>query len=110
MLASRTHLYICEHFDPSIIEGNRYYQVLSSLYIERYYGLNKTNLNKVIHPIVDSSCIGGSPGKKLDQCKFNGYLSFDEICNPCEVKEFQEQCEELCVTTHGPEFGPYKLK
>ena len=105
-----TYHFICEHFDPSIDAGDRYYHEVSPRYIERVYDLNATNLNdEVIHPIVDSSCIGGSPGKKLDQCKFNGYLSYDEVCNPCEVKEFQEQCEELCVTTQGPQFGPYRL-
>ena len=102
--------YICEHFDPSIDAGDRYYHELSSIHIERVYDLNKTNLNdEVIHPIVDNFCIGGSPGKKLDECKFNGYLSYDEICNPCAVKEFREQCGELCVTTQGPQFGPYRL-
>ena len=65
--------------------------------------------DEVLHPITNSSCIGESPGQNLDQCKFNGYLSYDELCNPCEVKEFKEQCEEVCEKTTGPPFGPYRL-
>ena len=101
-------MYICEHFDPSVDTGSHYYRDLNDPYIERVYGLNATMLDDdVFHTIANSSCIGGSPGKNLDQCKFDGYLIFDELCNPCEVKEFKEQCEELCEMTTGPQFGPF---
>ena len=102
---------ICEHFDPSVNAGSRYYVKESPLFI-RVYNLDTTNINdEVIQPIVNRSCIGESPRnlKKLDQCNFNGYLTYDELCNPCEVKEFKEQCEELCEMTTGPEFGPFGL-
>ena len=61
-------------------------------------------------PFVNNSCIGEFPGKKLDQCYFNGYLEFNELCNPCEKKEFKEQCDELCKTTTGSPYGAYQLK
>ena len=117
-----TNISICEHFDSSIDTETRYYHEIYSGYIHRVHGLNEslaTNFSdlatvnwlyySVIQPYVNSSCIAKSPGKKLDQCKFNGYLNYDELCNPCEVKEFKKQCEELCVTTTGPPFGPFKL-
>ena len=119
---------ICKHFDPSVDAESRYYKkydflTSTSLGSKRVYGLNATmmkqlsdyaasmsqNRSNIPQPIVDSSCIGESPGKELDQCEFNGYLSVDELCNPCEVKEFKEQCEYLCVRTVGTPFGPYKL-
>jgi len=65
--------------------------------------------SRIIRPIVNNSCIGESPGKELDQCKFNGYLTYDELCNPCEVKEFKDQCDYLCERTTGPPFGPYGI-
>ena len=104
-------IFICEHFDPSVDAGSRYYREYEDdSYIERVYGSNATKLNdEILHPITNSSCIGGSPGKNLDQCKFDGYLNYDELCNPCKVKEFKEQCEELCEMTTGPEFGPFGL-
>ena len=99
---------ICEHFDPSVNAGSRYYgELIEDIFI-RVYNLDTTNLNgEVIQPIVNRSCIGESPGKKLDQCKFNGYLSYDELCNPCEVKEFKDHCEEICEKTKGPPFGGF---
>ena len=109
VLAKRTlkPRFICEHFDPSVDAGKRYYHKH-----KRVYGVNATNLHprdEIIQPIVNSSCIGESPGKDLSQCQFNGYLSYDELCNPCEAKEFKEQCEELCEITAGPVFGGYEL-
>ena len=109
--------YICKHFDPSVDAESRYYKQFSSIISRQVYDLNATMIKQlsdytdsdIIQPIVDSSCIGESPGKELDQCKFNGYLSADELCNPCEVKEFKEQCEYLCVRTAGTSFGPFKL-
>ena len=130
---------ICKHFDPSVDAESRYYKkydflTSTSLGSKRVYGLNATmtkqlsdyaasktqkfypyikemsqNRSTITQPIVNSSCIGESPGKELDQCEFNGYLSADELCNPCEVKEFKEQCEYLCVRTAGTSFGPFKL-
>ena len=35
---------------------------------------NFSDRSDLINPIVNSSCIGESPGKKLDQCRFNGYF------------------------------------
>ena len=107
--------YICKHFDPSVDAESRYYKRIG-LIRRRVYDSNATMIKQpsdyadsdIKQPIVDSSCIGESPGKELDQCEFNGYLSADELCNPCEVKEFKEQCEYLCVRTGTP-FGPYKI-
>ena len=111
---------ICKHFDPSVDAGSRYYR--EYLYernnvscpdgIRRVYDLNETNLDDFDYklPRVNNSCIGEFPGKKLDQCDFNGYLEFTELCNPCEKKEFKEQCDELCKTTTGSPFGAYYLK
>ena len=128
MLAREHTINICKHFDPSVDAESRYYKrnqvypETSALsfqgdYLSQVYDLNATMIKQlsdytdsdIIQPIVDSSCIGESPGKELDQCKFNGYLSADELCNPCEVKEFKEQCEYLCVRTAGTSFGPFKL-
>ena len=98
---------ICEHFDPSVNTESRYY-LKDYPFLLRVYTSDTTSLNdEVIQPIVNSSCIGESPGKKLDQCKFNGYLSYDELCNPCEVKEFKDHCEEICEKTKGPPFGGF---
>lgn len=101
--------FICEHFDSSVDAGSRYYHGVDKTHFsERIYDLNATSLNnKVVQPIVDEKCIGENPGNKLNRCKFNGYLSYDNICNPCGVKEFQEECEELCEMTTGPIYGPY---
>ena len=106
--------FICEHFDPSVDAGKRYYHKLNVNLndFERVYGVNVTNLHPrdwIIQPIVNTSCIGESPGKELGQCKFNGYLTYDELCNPCKVKEFKEECEELCEITTGPVFGGYEF-
>ena len=127
-------LNICKHFDPSVDAESRYYKEYEFLTSsKRVYGLNATmtkqlsdyaasktqkfypyikemsqNRSNITQPIVNSSCIGESPGKELDQCEFNGYLSVDELCNPCEVKEFKEQCEYLCVRTETP-FAAYKI-
>ena len=106
---------ICKHFDPSVDAGSRYYKYNSPFYffiieIRRVYDLNETNLGPdecLSLPIVKNSCIGEFPGKKLDQCYFNGYLELNELCNPCEKKEFKEQCDELCKTTTGSPFGAY---
>ena len=99
---------ICEHFDSSVDTGSRYYRQIDDIFIERVYSLNATVLTEdVFHTIANSSCIGESPGKNLDQCNFDGYLTFHELCHPCEVKEFKEQCEELCEMTTGPPFGPF---
>ena len=106
---------ICKHFDPSIDAGSRYYKYNLPYFhyileIRRVYDLNETNLGPercLSLPIVKNSCIGEFPGKKLDQCYFNGYLEFNELCNPCEKKEFKEQCDELCKTTTGSPFGAY---
>ena len=111
VLAKRKPRFICEHFDPSVDAGKRYYHknFHSS---HRKYRVNETNLHPrdwIIQPIVNTSCIGESPGKELGQCKFNGYLTYDELCNPCKVKEFKEECEELCEITTGPVFGGYKF-
>ena len=137
-MLARDPINICKHFDPSVDAESRYYkrnQVYPETsvfsfqgdYLSQVYDLNATMIKQlrdyesgivdrriVGRPIVDraivnSSCIGESPGKELDQCEFNGYLSVDELCNPCEVKEFKEQCEYLCVRTAGTPFGPYKL-
>ena len=80
---------------------------LNMTFLEELFNLSE---NEIVQPIVNSSCIGESPGKELDQCKFNGYLTIAELCNPCEVKEFKEQCEYLCERTTGPPYGPYTLK
>ena len=107
VLAEEKPRFICEHFDPSVDAGKRYYH---KLFNNRVYGVNATNLHPrdgIIQPIVNSSCIGETPGKNLGQCKFNGYLTYDELCNPCKVKEFKEECEELCEITTGPVFGGY---
>ena len=109
VLAEVKPRFICEHFDPSVDAGKRYYHKHGGKH-KRVYGVNATNFNdEIIQPIVNSSCIGESPGKELGQCEFNGYLSYDELCNPCEVKEFKEQCEELCEITKGPVYGGYKF-
>ena len=85
---------ICKHVNPYVDTERRYYEVTG----------------KEDHIVnVNTSCIGESPGK-LDQCKFDGYLSYDELCNPCKKKEFKEQCGEVCEKTTGPLFGPYFLK
>ena len=108
------NIFICEHYDPSVDVERRYYREVGIFSIERIYGLNDEVMHpisdEVLYPIADRLCIGGSPGKNLDQCKFNGYLKYDELCNPCEVKEFKEQCEELCEITTGPLFGRFVLK
>ena len=80
---------ICEHFDSSVDAGSRYYYQWSPYHnwiASRVYDVNKTikHLNEdpnrnqlwdwVRRPIINSSCIGESQGKKLDECKFNGYL------------------------------------
>ena len=103
---------ICKHFDPSVDAGSRYWEVVSDFELTRVYDLNETNLNEFYLklPIVNNSCIGEFPGKKLDQCYFNGYLEYNELCNPCEKKEFKDQCDELCKTTTGSLFGAYYLK
>ena len=104
-----SHAFICKHFDPSVDAGSRYYHQRSHGEVERVYGLNATTLNdEDIQPKVINSCIGESPGKKMDQCEFDGYLKYDELCNPCENKEFKEQCGELCAT-NWPPFGPFWL-
>ena len=107
---------ICKHFDPSVDAGSRYYKDRKDYYgndvvKNRVYDLNETNLDDFVYklPRVNNSCIGEFPGKKLDQCDFNGYLELNELCNPCEKKEFKEQCDELCKTTTGPPFGAYYL-
>ena len=120
-------LNICKHFDPSVDAESRYYKTSDFDLYSQVFDLTMikqpsyTDYKDLIYyqnypepyfassPIVNSSCIGESPGKELDQCEFNGYLSVDELCNPCEVKEFKEQCEYLCVRTVGTPFGPYKL-
>ena len=91
--------YICKHFDPAYDVGNRYYNQGRRVY----------DSDEGKRPIVNNTCIGESPAQKLDQCKYKGSLRYDELCNPCEVKEFKELCGELCKTTTGPPFGPYKL-
>ena len=105
--------YVCKHFDPSVDAGSRYYrykEIGDGHWLQRVYDLHQTNPNDwIIQPIVTSSCIGDSPGKNLDQCKFNGYLKEHELCNPCEVKKFKKMCEELCETTTGPLFGEFEL-
>ena len=103
---------ICKHFDPSVDAGSRYYEEsdILGLWLQRVYDFNPTNPNSIIQPIVTSSCIGDSPGKNLQQCKFNGYLKEHELCNPCEVKKFKEMCEDLCETTTGPPFGGFMLR
>ena len=113
---------ICKHFDPSVVTESRYYkfdtnQIFFLDEINRVYDLNDLNdydyygyYGKPKLPIVKNSCIGEFPGKKLDQCYFNGYLEYNELCNPCEKKEFKEQCDELCKTTTGPPFGAYDLR
>ena len=101
---------ICKHFDPSVDAGSRHYEQ-EGLERRRVYGYNgNLPLLQIQLPFVNNSCIGEFPGKKLDQCYFNGYLEFNELCNPCEKKEFKEQCDELCKTTTGPPFGAYYLK
>ena len=118
MLALSEERFICKHFDPSVDVGSRYYETDSTLdygFYRQVHGLNATmiikrlNDNEIIKPTVNSSCIGENPGKELDQCKFNGYLTLDEICNPCKAKEFKEQCQHLCERTTGPPFGPYRI-
>ena len=124
-----TKISICEHFDSSIDAKTRYYHSLNPSFIQRLhgnisdwveywdydwdyifdFGSMTESEDKLIQPYVNSSCIGKSRGKDPDKCKFNGFLSYDELCNPCEVKEFKEECEELCVTTTGPPFAPFKL-
>ena len=99
-VACESETHICKHFDPSVDAGNRYYN-----WAKRVYDSDEGK-----RPIVNNSCIGENPGKKLNQCKFNGYLRHDQLCNPCEVKEFKELCGELCETTTGPKFGPYRLR
>ena len=109
---AREPINICKHFDPSVDAESRYYKFgeSSGLWLQRVYDWNTTNPNdSIIQPIVNSSCIGDSPGKNLDQCKFNGYLKKHELCNPCEVEKFKEVCEDLCETTTGPPFGKFKL-
>ena len=115
--------FICKHFDPSVDVGSRYYEEYKGYdfhYVKtnmrQVHGLNaimimkRLNDYEIIQPIVNSSCIGESPGKELDQCKFNGYLTYDEICNPCKVKEFKEQCDYLCqITPCCSPFGPYRI-
>ena len=109
---------ICKHFDPSVDAGSRYYKFRYGYsfsgpsHIRRVYDRNETNLNEFDQklPKVNNSCIGEIPGKKLDQCYFNGYLKYNELCNPCEKKEFKEECDELCKTTTGSPFGAYYLK
>ena len=100
---------ICKSFDHSVVTGRRHYEFLGTHYenwgpdyIRRVYdhGFSLT---------VNSSCIGESPGR-IDQCDFNGYLTYDELCNPCEKEEFKNDCKELCQTTTRPPFGPYILK
>ena len=78
--------------------------------LNEFHETNVYDYEKLQLPIVNNSCIGEFPGKKLDQCDFNGYLEFTELCNPCENKEFKEQCDELCKTTTGPPFGAYQFK
>ena len=81
---------ICEHFDSSVDAGNRYYKSVesdksvesvsitenwSAVIVRRVYDVaNFTYLSDLGNSIVNSSCLGESPGKKLDQCRFNGYL------------------------------------
>ena len=94
---------ICEHFDYSVDAGSRYYEEnyqihrqedyrtdldevvitrkkikLSSAFIVRQVfdviAANISDRPNLRHSIVNSLCIGESPGKKLDQCRFNGYL------------------------------------
>ena len=96
--------HICKHFDPAYDVGNRYYDEVTFFTVTRVYDSYEGK-----RPIVNNSCIGESPAQNLDQCKFNGYLRHDQFCNPCEVKEFKELCGELCETTTGPKFGPYKI-
>ena len=113
---------ICKSFDHSVDTGSRQYETFETNwgphYIRRVYdhGFNVT---------VNSSCIGESPGR-IDQCNYNlasifspnhlithlitNYLTYDELCNPCENRAFKNDCEELCQTTTGPPFGPYILK
>ena len=103
---------ICKHFDPSVDAGSRYYKH-DDYHIRRVYDWNETNAYNYDNPqlpFVNDSCIGEFPGKKLDECYFNGYLEYYELCNPCEKKEFKEQCDELCKTTTGPPFGAYDLR
>ena len=106
---------ICKHFDSSVDAGSRYYkyqpQYDYTSEISRVYDLNG-NLNEFDQKplIVNNSCIGEFPGKNLDECYFNGYLEYHELCNPCEKKEFKEQCDELCKTATGSPFGAYYLK
>ena len=90
------YVYICKHIYPSV-DAERYYYDKGVITVGYPKGVN-----------VSSSCIGEKPGK-LDQCQFNGYLSYDELCNPCKNKEFKEQCEEVCEKTTGPPFGPYSF-
>ena len=119
MLALSEKRFICKHFDPSVDVGSRYYEHDGYVYspLIQVHGWNATMImnrlndleSRILQPIVNNSCIGESPGKELDQCKFNGYLTFDELCNPCEVKEFKEQCDYLCEKTTGPPLGPYGI-
>ena len=89
---------ICKHFYPSVDAERHYYE--TGVITKQYY-YKSVNVN--------SSCIGESPGK-LDECQFNGKLSYDDLCNPCEVKEFKEQCADACKKTTESPFGPYVLK
>ena len=111
---------ICKHFDPSVDAGSRYYKYDDDyVVLRRVYDLNLTNVyDKIVannqiffrQLLINNSCIGEFPGKNLDKCSFNGYLDLNELCNPCEKKEFKEQCAELCKTTTGFPFGAYSLK
>ena len=104
----------CKSFDHSVDTGSRHYEKDQTGYIRRVYDPIANPLSVV----VNNSCIGESPGRidqgridpgRIDQCNFNGYLTYDELCNPCEKEEFKNECEELCETTTGLPFGPYKL-
>ena len=115
---------ICKHFDTSVDAERRYYNQPKRFFTHSFFDnhihrvyFDDSNVLSIdvarggFKPNVNNSCIGDSPGKKLVKCKFNGYLKYDELCNPCGVKEFEERCEELCKTTAGnrKQFGPYRL-
>ena len=71
-------IYVDEGFP---IDGEAFYrdEFVYNFYSDEHNGtiLNLTLLNEfslVKHSLVNNSCIGEIPGKKLDQCMFNEYL------------------------------------
>ena len=113
----RANYRLCSNVDASVDIAARNYE----LGADSYTVYRNDSARIPIEIEVDNSCLGESPGMKLNECEFDGYLHPSrDICNPCEVNEFKEKCPDLCkktVATHTvgnsvltTRFGSYYIR